>query len=209
MFISLLFKDPRTFASILLLVIFSVCSHEFMHAWVALKMGDSTAADRGYLTMNPFRHMGIFSLVMLIFLGVTWGQVPIDPSNLPTRKKRIAVALAGVSSNAALAIIFTFLGFLVISLSPENIFAARMLLYGAILNVVLLVINLLPVPGFDGFRVLIEFLKFNNRKSRESANIIFFVIMLTLFFFIDKIFAAAETLIGFMLRLLISIRSSL
>ena len=104
MFISTLFSDPRAFATITLIVIFSICLHEYMHAWVALKMGDPTAALHGHLTMNPFKQMGLMSLIMLALIGIAWGQVPVNPDNLPTRKKRIAVALAGVCANIFLAI---------------------------------------------------------------------------------------------------------
>ena len=89
MFIKTLFEDPRTFATILLMVVFSISLHEFCHAYAALKMGDSTAADRGHLTMNPFRQMGWISLLMLVFIGIAWGQVPVNPENLTTRSKRI------------------------------------------------------------------------------------------------------------------------
>lgn len=209
MFISLLFQEPRTFAAILLLVTFSICLHEFMHAWVALKMGDPTAADHGHLTMKPFRQMGLISLLMLIILGIAWGQVPVNPANLPTRKKRILVALAGVSANAALILIFTFLGYLVITLAPDNLFATRMLLYGAVLNVVLLIINLLPVPGFDGFKVALEFIRPNPKKAKEKANVVFFIMMLLMFYFIDYIFTAAETLVGAILKLFLTLRGHL
>jgi Zn-dependent protease len=58
MFIKLLFSDPRLFLSLALVVIFSICVHEFMHAYIALKNGDPTAADAGHLTVNPFKQMG-------------------------------------------------------------------------------------------------------------------------------------------------------
>ena len=201
MFISLLFEDPRTFALIVLMVIFSVCLHEFMHAYVALKMGDPTAADHGHLTMNPFKQMGLISLLMLMFLGLAWGQVPVNLYYLNTRKKRIAVALAGVSANLFLFFAFTLLGYLSYVLAHNN-YAAQMLLYGAMLNVVLLIINLLPVPGFDGFKVVSEFITIRSQQAAERANIACFVVMLLLFMGINYIYALAQNAVAFLLQIL-------
>ena len=201
MFVSMLFSDPRTFATIVLIVVFSVCLHEFMHAYIALKMGDPTAADHGHLTMNPFKQMGLFSLLMLIFIGLAWGQVPVNPANLNTRTKRIAVSLAGVGANLFLFFVFTLLGFLVYRFTAND-FAARMLCYGAVLNVVLLIINLLPVPGFDGFHIVMEFVKIRSQQAAERANIACFVVMLLLFMGIDYIYDFAAIAVGTLLQLL-------
>ena len=53
LFITRAFTEPKTFCMITLVVVFSICLHEFFHAWTALKFGDTTAADRGHLTLNP------------------------------------------------------------------------------------------------------------------------------------------------------------
>ena len=63
------FKDTRMFLMITLVVVFSICLHEFFHAWTALKFGDTTAADRGHLTLNPLRQMGPMSIIMFLLLG--------------------------------------------------------------------------------------------------------------------------------------------
>ncbi len=183
MFITMLFENPRTFFLMVLFVVFSVSVHEFMHAYVALKMGDPTAANRGHLTMNPFKQMGFISLIMLCFIGLAWGQIPVNPHNLPTRKKRIAVALAGVFANLCLTVIFTFLALLVMILARHQEYASNMLLYGATINMVLLILNLVPVPGLDGFNIVGEFIKIRSQQAAEKANAIFFIGMLLLFFF--------------------------
>ena len=61
-FIQRLFDDPRSFFMLTFIVVFSVCLHEYSHAQVALWMGDSTAADRGHLTLNPLKQMGWFCI---------------------------------------------------------------------------------------------------------------------------------------------------
>lgn len=200
MFIRLLFTNPRAFATIILIVVFSICLHEFMHAWVALKMGDPTAADRGHLTMNPFRQMGWWSIVMLALIGIAWGQVPVDLRNLPSRGRRIAVALAGVSANLALALCLTVLTFVTMLCRQE--FAAAMLFQGAVLNLLMLVINLLPLPGLDGFRVLMEFVRFRPGIDTEKLNAAFFILTMILFFCVDYLMEAAQFVVVHLLELM-------
>ena len=187
MFITTLFSDPRTFAALTLIVVFSVCLHEYMHAWAALKLGDPTAADNEHLTMNPFKQMGILSIVMLLLIGLAWGQVPVNPENLNSKLKRIAVALAGVAGNFLLSVCFAVLAFFTIMHLPHQEFAINMLIHAAIINLVLLCINIMPVPGLDGFNVVREFIKINTQKAAEAANVFFFILTMVLFFNIDKI----------------------
>lgn len=202
MFITLLFEDPRTFFLMVLFVVLSVTIHEYMHAFTALKMGDPTAADNGHLTMNPFKQMGLISLIMLCFIGIAWGQVPVNPMNLNSKKKRILVALSGVLANLGLAVIFTFLALLVMVHTENQEYAVSMLIYGATINVVLLIFNLMPVPGLDGFNVVREFIRINSRQAAERANTIFFVMMLLLLFFgIDYIIKLASRIVGAMFYL--------
>ena len=85
MFIARLIENPRVYAPLALIVIFSICAHELMHAWTALKQGDDTAARLGHLTLNPLKQMGVVSLVMFAFVGVAWGAVPVDPSRMRRR----------------------------------------------------------------------------------------------------------------------------
>ena len=202
MFITLLFEDPRTFFLMVLFVVLSVTIHEYMHAFTALKMGDPTAADNGHLTMNPFKQMGLISLIMLCFIGIAWGQVPVNPMNLNSKKKRILVALSGVLANLGLAVIFTILALLVMVHTRNQEYAVSMLIYGATINVVLLIFNLMPVPGLDGFNVVREFIRINSRQAAERANTIFFVMMLLLLFFgIDYIIKLASRIVGAMFYL--------
>ena len=72
LFITNLWRDPYFFFGAAFLVVFSICCHEFMHAWVAMKEGDCTAADAGHLTLNPLKQMGWFSLLLFAFLGIAW-----------------------------------------------------------------------------------------------------------------------------------------
>lgn len=206
MFIKTLFTEPRFFAASVLVVVFSICLHEFLHAWAALKMGDPTAADRGHLTMNPFRQMGIVSLIMLLIIGIAWGQVPVNPYNLNTRKKRVIVALAGVAGNLFLVFAFSFLAVLVMSRLPGQDFAVRMLIYGAVINMVLFFINIMPVPGFDGFNIVQEFihLRIDSQRKAEIANTFFFILAMIFFICIDRISEFSAKLVFRLLQMIIT-----
>mgnify|MGYP003321398391 CR=1 FL=1 len=70
---------------------------------------------------------------------------------------------------------------------PHQEFAINMLIHAAVINMVLLCINIMPVPGLDGFNVVREFIKINTQKAAEAANVFFFILTMVLFFNIDKI----------------------
>ena len=191
LFITWLWRDPYFFFGAAFLVIFSVCCHEFMHAWIALKEGDSTAADAGHLTLNPLKQMGVFSLILLARLGIAWGQVPVNPYLFRRRSSEVRVSLAGPLTNLGLAAIFVLLCALLINGGCENERALQMIFYGSVLNQVLFVLNMLPVPGFDGFNVFKHFFpNFLNFRS-EAATIVTVVLILLLFSCISYLFSFA------------------
>ncbi len=192
MFINLLWKDPHMFVTILFLVTFSICCHEFMHAFVALKMGDETAMRRGHLTLNPLKQMGILSLVMLLFIGIAWGQVPINRANIRSRAGRVATILAGPLTNLALWLIFLVLCLLT-GMYSDNLFAFSMLEYIAMVNLVLFVFNLLPVPGLDGFNIMIEFFPGLFHRDSEVIKGAYFLLIALLFTSSGLIFSLADS----------------
>lgn len=199
MFFRYLWQNPRFFAAAVFLVVFSVCCHEFMHALVALKFGDDTAARRGHLTLNPFKQMGWLSLVMLLFIGIAWGQVPVNPLNFRSRVGRVLTSLAGPLTNLGLWAIFAVLSYVCFKVNGEEHFACDMLVYGAIMNFALFVLNLLPIPGLDGFNVLTEFFPRLTRRNSELAKGAFLVLMALLFAFADRLFDAAKIVTALLL----------
>lgn len=198
MFIRYLWLDPRLFFTVVLLVVFSVCCHEYMHALTALRMGDDTAARRGHLTLNPFRQMGPLSLLLLLFVGIAWGQVPVNPSNFRSRAGRVLTALAGPLTNLGLWLVFSALAFFAFNRGADG-FASGMLTYGAVLNFALFVFNMLPVPGLDGFNVLMEFCPDLLRRDSEVVKGAFFMLVALLFIFVDKFFEAAKIVTALLL----------
>jgi Zn-dependent protease len=152
LFINKLFTDPEEFCAITLIVIFSICCHEFSHAWMALKQGDSTAADAGHLTLNPFKQMGIMSLVMLAFFGIAFGMVPVNPQRMKHRYSEALVAFAGPAMNLILFFAFCLLTAITHLLGVKEV-AVNLILFGAIINMALFLLNMLPVPMLDGWAV--------------------------------------------------------
>lgn len=193
MFISRLLENPREFAAWMFLVVFSVCCHEFMHAFVALKMGDDTAARCGHLTLNPLKQMGVLSLVMLLFIGIAWGQVPVNRANFRSRFGMVLTSLAGPLTNLGLWFVFIILCLLT-HLNIDNRFAVEMLGCGAMLNFVLFIFNLLPIPGLDGFNILIEFFPRLFRRDSEVVKGAFLVLVVLLFTCSEWIFTAAGSI---------------
>lgn len=204
LFIAKLFENPREFFTLAILVIFSISTHEFFHAYAALRQGDSTAADAGHLTLNPLRQMGVFSLVMLAILGIAWGQVPVNPSRMRGRYGPALVAAAGPFANFLLWIVFLLLTMLTLHLGgAEQRFASTMLFQASALNLVLCVLNLLPVPGLDGFAVLTNLVpKISLNPRSEFVKGSMLVLILVLFTQIKWLFWGAYWLSGQALELI-------
>ena len=156
-------------------LIFSIVVHEVAHGWVALKQGDQTALMLGRLTFNPVPHIdpvGSIAVPALLALSGTgfilgWAKpVPINPRNFREYKKGdILVSLAGVTSNLILAFIFGFLLVGVLWLARAMPAQAdwwqpmfQMFQYGVIINLVLMVFNLVPIPPLDGSHVFYHLL---------------------------------------------------
>lgn len=173
--------------------------------YIALKEGDPTAADAGHLTLNPFRQMGLWSLIIFAFFGLAWGQVPVRHDLMRHRHGPALVAFAGPATNLALAVGFTVLCFVCFKLQLGTEFTWEMLYYAGELNVVLFLLNLFPVPGFDGWYILENFFPRFVRQSSEAVRGAFFVMIMLLFVFIDQLYAIGSFLVGNLLFLLQSL----
>lgn len=153
-------------------VLFAITLHEVAHGWVAYKLGDSTAKMLGRLTVNPIKHIdpvGTIALPigMLVVSQLTTGQpfafgwakpIPVNTRNLAKPRRDMAiVAVAGPMANLLMAIFWIILlGLFSSFIADPNIRDGfvTMAKIGLVFNVILMVLNLLPIPPLDGGRVL-------------------------------------------------------
>ncbi len=145
-------------------VLLGITVHEVAHGWIASRLGDKTAFMLGRLTLNPIKHvdpMGtilIPGLLLLMQAGFIFGYakpVPINWKNLRHPKRDMAlVALAGPGSNLLMAIGWALLIRLGLSLGGAGTALVYMGVAGITINIILMVLNLLPLPPLDGGRVL-------------------------------------------------------
>lgn len=148
-------------------VLFAITVHEVAHGWVAKKLGDPTAMMLGRLTLNPLKHIDpigtiVVPVVLLLTTGFMFGwakPVPVTWANLRNPKRDMAlVAVAGPASNLLMAIGWALIMKLGYMLGGTLDWLAwplvKMAEIGIIINLILMILNLLPVPPLDGGRVL-------------------------------------------------------
>ena len=147
-------------------ILFAITLHEAAHGWVAYQLGDPTAKNLGRITLNPIKHIDPMGTVVVpLFLAMVspfvlgWAKpVPVEPRYFKSPLLDMAlVAVAGPVSNFVMACMwamFIVISNATLSASPMLSFLAEMGEKGIIINVVLMVLNLLPILPLDGGRVL-------------------------------------------------------
>ncbi|OGV37917.1 MAG: hypothetical protein A2020_09950 [Lentisphaerae bacterium GWF2_45_14] len=196
-----------------LVIVFSICCHEFAHAWMALQQGDSTAAEQGHLTLNPLKQMGVFSLIMMAIMGIAWGAVPVNPSRMKHKYSAALVSFAGPLMNLILFLIF-LMGFSLASyyLDVRELKENRQLLVnicniffiGSTGNILLFLLNLLPLPVLDGWNVFVYIFPRMQKivTGSEFIKAMYLILIILFITFIDQIMFVCESLIVIVSRLL-------
>jgi len=156
----------------------SLAIHEYGHAITAYKLGDKSQKALGRLTIAPFAHIDILGFISMMLIGIGWGKpVMIDDRNFKKRGLGNAlVAIAGPAFNLALALIITIIlkiclvfgaGPWFMTNSIGNIIYV-IIQYTIIYNVSFALFNLIPLPPFDGSKVLYYFLPYNAKKWMDK-----------------------------------------
>lgn len=152
-------------------VVFAITVHEVAHGWVANYLGDPTAKTLGRLTLNPIRHIDPIGTValplILVYLGgfiFGWAKpVPVTWQNLRSPRRDMAiVAAAGPMANLVMMILWAVLAKVLLTIDqtpgPMLQFILTMCSIGIIINIILMVLNLLPLLPLDGGRVVTSLL---------------------------------------------------
>jgi Zn-dependent protease len=179
----------------IVVLIFSVIIHEVAHGYAALSYGDHTAEMQGRLTLNPIKHIDLYGSIILPLLFVVthapfmigWAKpVPYNPDNFTPAKRRIAtlwVASAGILSNLAIAVFFSIIIRLsnYVSFIPESIIPIASVI--VILNIVLAIFNLVPIPPLDGSKILFSAIGYKSFKlERRLGNYSLIILLFFVFF---------------------------
>jgi Zn-dependent protease len=182
-------------------ILIAITFHELSHGFAANKLGDPTAKMMGRLTLNPIPHIDLFGTILmpLMLIVFTHGQfvfgyakpVPINPMNFKNPKRDMAIsAAAGPAMNIALAIgsklVLRFIldPFSVVLPEPvvSTILAPLIMIFqsSVIVNIVLAVFNMIPIPPLDGGRVLTGFLPYRQAASFSRIEPYGFIIVILL-----------------------------
>jgi Zn-dependent protease len=173
-----------TFLIVLVGWVFSVCLHEWAHAFAAYKFGDRSVKDKGYLSFNPLRYTDPFTSLVLpvafLMLGglpLPGGAVYIDYRAIRSTFQQSLVSLAGPMANLALAIV---IGLLLRFVPPaEN--AQPALAFLGQLQLAAVILNLLPIPPLDGFGILRPHLHEETQRASMEVWWIGFILIFVLF----------------------------
>lgn len=154
--------SPIDIVIVLVSLLISIGVHEAVHAFVAHRLGDTTAAEEGRLSLNPLKHIDLYTTILLpailmilrlppIFIAK---PVPFDPSRVRHGEYGVAmIAVAGPVSNFLLAAIAAF----ILKVGHFSLDGAHIILLFMMVNVGLFVFNMLPLPPLDGSRLVYAF----------------------------------------------------
>lgn len=136
--------------------------HEYAHAYVANRLGDPTSKQMGRLSLNPLAHLDLLGTAMLFIASIGWAKpVPVNPLYFRNPKRDLLwVSLAGPASNLLLAFVFGLASRMLGIESLQNTGVGItgiinfIIAYSVVINIVLAIFNILPIPPLDGSKIL-------------------------------------------------------
>lgn len=186
--------------------VISLCLHEFAHAFLAFVYGDRSAELRGYLTLDPRKYthpalsLGLPLLIIVLGgIGFPGGAVYLNTAGM-TKGQRTRISLAGPATNLVCGVLLLLI-VAVVPLSPQNWNLLAGLAMLAFLQITATVLNLIPMPGFDGYGALEPYLSHQTRRSAAQIAPYGFLLVFALLFipvvnraFFDLIYGIVELL---------------
>ena len=179
----------------------SLCFHEFSHALIAYWGGDTTIKNKGYLTLNPLKYtdplMSIILPLVFLFLGglpLPGAAVYIEEKRLRNRWWRSAVALAGPVGSAIASLIFACLWHWLLAVTPQDKLLSTEEFWGywflllcslaflVFINFYVMLLNLLPIPPLDGYRILEPWLPEQVQRQFRNFGLLGLIILFVLLF---------------------------
>lgn len=196
MFLQLIFSNPIIALTIFAVVIIALTVHEFSHALVGHAKGDPTAEQLGRLTLNPVKHIDPWGLVPFVLFGFGWARpVPFNPYNLKNpRVDALHIALAGPLSNLGLALVFAVAYRVLSEFGALSGLLPVFLVYGVLINLLLMIFNLIPIHPLDGSKIL-DVLLYKPEHQRTlmaikqyGPQVLMFLVLLSIFSPINPFF---------------------
>ncbi|ADH85443.1 site-2 protease family protein [Desulfurivibrio alkaliphilus] len=174
-------------------LLFAITVHEVAHGWMARRLGDPTAEMLGRLSLNPIKHIDPVGTILvpgiLLMLGgfiFGWAKpVPVNWRNLrDPRRDMILVSVAGPAANLGMALLWGLVLKVGLMLNPSTPLLGLPLIYmggaGVLINLILMVLNLLPIPPLDGSRIVSGLLPPELAMQYNRLESVGFIILLAL-----------------------------
>ena len=199
-----LLNQPIDFIFLLIALLVAITFHEFAHAATAVFLGDITPKLQGRLTLNPIKHLDFLGTIFLLIAGFGWGKpVPFIPHFI--KHGRWGIALIGFSGPLT-NIFISFIFILTLKFGVVPPVFAELFLVIILINIILAIFNLLPIPPLDGSKILQAFvpeskLKWIKILERQGPMILLFILILDRFLGIPILSSIINPILKFVTNL--------